>query len=393
MECVYCGFNLPPIAKFCPKCTHQVVCRKCEEALYKDSLICISCGEPINNNSSNATINNIEFTENEKGKSFKASFTDNVAGNVVQTLAQFLPINNLPQKKALLPGNSSNEEVTTIEITEIGNPSSIQHSTPPIHTKEKSDELTHLSRIFKNKNGVINIYDTRIKAKSKTNFVARITLLYLYYKYLQGVDDVNRNEVTELLQTEKLYNSSFRAWLSQNKTLIDATSTTLELRPQGIEEAQRILAEFNNPSIIDEWELQSSGKNSSSKEESKNSVNSNGKAKPAKKSLSCQIVNNLNLKPSGKESLIDFYSKYKAKGTSEYILLFIYYLERILKVESITINHVYTCYKEIGLPVPNNLYQSIINAKTTKGWIDTSNMNDLKVPTVGENYVEYTMKK
>ncbi|MFS2769239.1 hypothetical protein [Bacteroides uniformis] len=53
----------------------------------------------------------------------------------------------------------------------------------------------------------------------------------------------------------------------------------------------------------------------------------------------------------------------------------------------------YTCYKEVGQKVPKNLYQSIIDTKKNKGWIESSDMGNIFVSVIGENYVEHDMKK
>ena len=110
IKCIYCNLELPEHAKFCPKCLKQIVCFECNSILYKDSSICISCGKPVQNkDNTNAAVNNIEFTENENGKSFKASFTDTVAGNVVETFAQLLPLNKYDTSRSLTAhSNKSN---------------------------------------------------------------------------------------------------------------------------------------------------------------------------------------------------------------------------------------------------------------------------------------------
>ena len=110
IKCIYCNLELPEHAKFCPKCLKQIVCFECNSILYKDSSICISCGKPVQNkDNTNVAVNNIEFTENENGKSFKASFTDTVAGNVVETFAQLLPLNKYDTSRSLTAhSNKSN---------------------------------------------------------------------------------------------------------------------------------------------------------------------------------------------------------------------------------------------------------------------------------------------
>lgn len=396
MECLYCNFELPSNAKFCPKCRSQVICLDCNEILYKDSPICISCGKDLknNNSSNNLAVNNIEFTENENGKTFRASFTDTVAGNVVETFAQLLPINNYTSSKKVLPSLNNSisdkfEEIQNAEVVESNNMTSDNPVRPIV-----PNDLLDLEKVFKNKNGVISINDTRIKATSRGNFVARITILFLYYKELLGVCEVPRTDVNSFLNYEKLYDANFRAWLSQNRTLIDNKENNLELRPEGREIAIKYLSEFLDPSIPNNWDLKNSGKRGNvSKEDNNDSATpSNGKSKTSKKTLNYKIVQDLDLKPVEQKSLIDFFGEYNSKNNHEYNLLFVYFLEKILQITQISANHLYTCYKEVGLKIPS-IHRSVIDTKDKKGWIDTKDMNDLKVSRVGENYLEHNMKK
>lgn len=390
-NCIYCGTELPSHAKFCYKCQNQIVCLNCNTTLLKNSSICISCGESIKNrNVSNSAVNNIEFTENENGKTFKASFTDTVAGNVVETFAQLLPFRNYNHSKAIPQSydNSVQEMIEDGDIEEVSKPS----VTPPIQTPAVNKDLATLEKIFKNKNGIITIYDTRVKAKSKGDFVARIALLFLYYKKEQGLDEVERDDLNNLLKTENLYDANFRKWLSKNRKLINNASNSLELRPEGLEKAVNILSEFRDDTILNTWELnKNSKKNGQPKEEIQDIKKSNSSL--SKKTASYQIVQTLNLKPTGKIFLVDFFKKYPTTNNLERNLVFVYYLEKILEEKSIGINHIYTCYKEVGQKVPNNLYQSIVDTKKRKGWIESSDMDNITISIVGENYLEHDMKK
>lgn len=392
MKCIYCENELPANAKFCPKCLNQVICLDCGKTLLKETSICIFCGTPLkrkNNSSNNTAVNNIEFTENENGKFFKASFTDVVAGNVVETFAQILPINNYSSKKYLQVSQSEDKIVDITDIDLLEHPQNVNTNST---SSDKPNDLNNLEKIFKNKNGEISIYETRIKALNKKDFVARITLLFLYYKKLSGVNEVERTELNAVLNSEKLYDAGFRSWLSANRKLIDNRKTYLELRPEGVELAEKYLSDFLDSSITNSWDLKSSKKSCSIKSDLKDdSTGISNKSKTSKTTRSYQIVSSLNLRPSGKKSLEDFYAEYPVKDYYGYNLLFVYYLEKVLNEKSININHLYTCYKALNIKVPN-IYQSIADTKKRKGWIDSSNMNDLKVCTLGENYLEHDLK-
>ena len=101
----------------------------------------------------------------------------------------------------------------------------------------------------------------------------------------------------------------------------------------------------------------------------------------------------MDLSPSGKNSLKNFIVNYNLSSGAEYNVVFVYYLEKIIKERNTGVNHIYTCYKELGVKYPSNLRQSVIDTKQRKGWLDTSSTNDIKLTAVGENAVEHNLKK
>jgi hypothetical protein len=121
-------------------------------------------------------------------------------------------------------------------------------------------------------------------------------------------------------------------------------------------------------------------------------------SKPKTKSStsnSGSLLKDLDLTSSGgKDSLRDFYNKYETTSNLERNLVFVYYLKNTREIESITINHIFTCYRNIPeLKAPGHLKQSVIDAASKKGWLDTSNMEDITVPISGINHLEHDLPK
>ncbi len=108
-----------------------------------------------------------------------------------------------------------------------------------------------------------------------------------------------------------------------------------------------------------------------------------------------KIVADLNLRPTGgKESLEEFCKGLKiGKSSREKNLVYIYYMQKVLGIEKISMDHVYTCYKHVKEKCPGNLYQNLVDTKNKRGWIVTSNMDQLSVTVPGENYLEHEMQK
>jgi hypothetical protein len=114
----------------------------------------------------------------------------------------------------------------------------------------------------------------------------------------------------------------------------------------------------------------------------------------AKGKVSYSFVKDLDLSSkNGSVALKPFFTE-KAPGTAmEKNAVFVYYLERLSKTTGITANHVYTCYKHVGVPVPGALRQSLLDTAHLKGWIDTKSMDDIRLSIHGENYVEHELPK
>lgn len=121
-----------------------------------------------------------------------------------------------------------------------------------------------------------------------------------------------------------------------------------------------------------------------------------GKASRAKKSPSYSFVKDLNLRPEGKPSLRQFYGEKKPSDQQQLLTVIVYYLYRILEIENVSVNHVYTGLKElteVGVRVPNDIPQRLRDTSTRKGWLDTSDANALKTTVSGDNFVEHDLPK
>ena len=103
------------------------------------------------------------------------------------------------------------------------------------------------------------------------------------------------------------------------------------------------------------------------------------------------IVKDLNLKPNGKESFNDFADKKKPTSNQEKCVVAVYYLKKELVLPNISINHIYTCFKDAKWRVPADLVNTLQYIASQRGWLDTSNSTDIKLTTLGENLVEHDL--
>lgn len=370
MKCQFCNQELPDGAKFCHKCYNQIVCLNCGKPLIEGGSICIYCGEEIKRRSTQANVNHIKYSENENGKSFEATFSDETAGNVVDVFARFLPIkpkNDMQQQSVLQLSQA--EDATADEISDMAIENNNLNS-------NDSDEICKINKIFMVKGDTIILYEKRLKAKSKNDHQARLCLLFLLYNKMITRKEVSREDVKNIMEKENLYDGNFRAWLSRRNSYFIKDDNSLGLSPEGEEKAQDILCEVFDENVEGIWKPNS------------NSQTTITKASSKRKSL--QIVKDLNLLPKDKESLDDFMKRHKyGKSSPRINLLLVYYLKQILGVENVNQDYIYTCYRNMKLTLPNDMHQSLLKTISRNGWLE--NISNLNVTTQGINEVEHKM--
>lgn len=105
------------------------------------------------------------------------------------------------------------------------------------------------------------------------------------------------------------------------------------------------------------------------------------------------IVKDLDLSArNGKTSLKEFFQEKSPKTNIEINVVCAYYLSRFMNISPITVEHIYTCYKELNKPV-GNLRQSLKDTSGPKyGYINLTT-NDIAVPIRGDNLVEHDLPR
>lgn len=106
-----------------------------------------------------------------------------------------------------------------------------------------------------------------------------------------------------------------------------------------------------------------------------------------------QQIKDLNLRPSDKKTIKEFFEEKLPKGNIENSAVMVYYLEHILDIQDITPNHIFTCYRELNLKIPAVLNQNLRDCASNRyGYIDFTN-NLLKTSVRGINFVEQDLPK
>lgn len=121
--------------------------------------------------------------------------------------------------------------------------------------------------------------------------------------------------------------------------------------------------------------------------EARKRVKAKGGSKTRKKML---IVKDLNLSMSDKKSFKDFVNEKKPLSNQEKCTVALYYLQNEIEVENVTVNHIYTCYKNVNWRTVD-LRNILFLTASRKGWVNTSDTENITITIHGEALVEHDL--
>ena len=81
------------------------------------------------------------------------------------------------------------------------------------------------------------------------------------------------------------------------------------------------------------------------------------------------------------------------KSNFERNLIFTYYLKQVIGVDKVNLDHIFTCYRNVGQKIPKALEQSMRDTAKDRGWVDIDDLESIDVPVGGINHIEHDMAK
>lgn len=106
------------------------------------------------------------------------------------------------------------------------------------------------------------------------------------------------------------------------------------------------------------------------------------------------IISGLDLDGTNSEiGLHDFMEQLSLQYNLHKTTAFIYYLQNILNLDNITINHVYTCYQAMDYDPPQNLRKNLFDAKTSRYGYICVNKGLCTVSEKGRNLIDNILKE
>ncbi len=115
--------------------------------------------------------------------------------------------------------------------------------------------------------------------------------------------------------------------------------------------------------------------------------------KPAssKTKQSFSVDKDLDLVNGGSPPFKEFWQSKSPTTQQEKGLICVYWLSRKKhEKKPVSIDQVYTCFKDAGWAVPGDLANTLAQAGT-RGWLDSKKRDDLKVVVQGENHIDHDM--
>lgn len=92
-------------------------------------------------------------------------------------------------------------------------------------------------------------------------------------------------------------------------------------------------------------------------------------------------------------SFVTFVDDKKPGSAKEFNAVVVYYLQKMLGLSEVTLNHAYTCYAEMRRRPPEAFRQSFIDTKNREGWVEFDAEGNLRIPHRGSVFVEHDLPR
>ena len=116
------------------------------------------------------------------------------------------------------------------------------------------------------------------------------------------------------------------------------------------------------------------------------------KLTPKKSKIILKIDKDIVLFPEDAKTSAEFASEKAPSNAQQKGVVAIYYICNVLGRGNVTIGQVAAFFKAVRWRMPANLPNTLQQAGT-KGWLDTSNSEDIKITSSGENLVEHQLPR
>lgn len=384
-QCPNCSKILAPKKiYFCGGCMTQIRCKVCDSILDVDDVGCTNCGtlrETRNSTPLPGIINANTFRlhETNSDRTIEATFSDSVGkdlAGILRDLSGNGKIKSIPVSEYEVPKIDTQEFEQNVETIDADY--SIQEKNviveKEINQKEKLQNVVEIEN-----------YPTlkAIAMKNLPSSEVEWVVVYSFYASQFGKDTFTRQDLIAKYDESKRLDNDKKNRLSTNigravrGNFINPLSEGYSILNEGVEKAKEIISRTTASQAKPKASSKTKKDNSIESDKSSKKKTSNG--------TKYKVLSDIDFHPSGEKKLDDFVQEYNPKNDSERNLLFTYYLSKILKIQKITLDHLFTCYDAMKYKLPENMLGSFNNTKTRTSWL-TGDKSNIEITTKGLNH-------
>lgn len=267
MNCPLCGDALAERGFFCKVCAAQVRCKTCREVLEPNAAACVECGTRVGQSPSgdpahaiSAIVGSLEphrntlnYEETRNNRTFSASLTDTAVQGLGEILGDFFvqrgSVRTQSQPSKLLVKDLALPPVTSQATNGGGSHEPAAHQSD----EKPTGDINRIAKIFAANGEALELTDNRLKAKNQSDFVRRLTYLFLYAHELNGRQSENYDNLRTILQVAKVWDANTRTWLAKRNGFTVDPDNRFKLNAPGREAAIAALNDALNPEVVDDW--------------------------------------------------------------------------------------------------------------------------------------------
>lgn len=115
----------------------------------------------------------------------------------------------------------------------------------------------------------------------------------------------------------------------------------------------------------------------------------NGESAPRRASTGTTLLKELDLTPKGKQTFKAFVAEKQPQSQHDKNLVSVYYLLEIAGIDKVSMDHVFTCYRDSRWPLPKSgiAVSMRLTANKTR-WLDTADSFGITITPAGHNRIE-----
>lgn len=271
MNCPLCGEALAERGFFCKSCAAQVRCKSCRELLEPSAIACVECGTRVGQSAEHPENevslvsagvqplrNTLSYQETRSNRTFQASLSDAAIQGLGEVLGDFFVQRGAVRPHHQTPPATKKElalQPSPSAQTGSGTNGNTQHAPEPPPVGDAPPDRSRILRLFHANDDALELTDNRLKAKSGSDFLRRLTYLFLYAHELHGRRSVPYEQLRTILRSAKAWDGSGNAqrWIAKRVGLAEDGEDRLKLTAKGREDAVKALNEALDSNIQDDW--------------------------------------------------------------------------------------------------------------------------------------------